>query len=54
MNVVLVVAFVLVALWSLSRTRVTLVALVEWRARGLAVKSQGDRREGAEATAWQS
>ena len=37
-----------------SRTRVTLVAPVEWRARGPAVKSQGDRREGAEAMAWQS
>ena len=36
------------------RTRVTLVALVEWRARGPAVKSQGDRREGAEAMAWRS
>jgi hypothetical protein len=35
----------------ISWTRVTLVALVEWRARGPAVKSQGDRREGAEAMA---
>ena len=37
-----------------SRTRVTLVAFVEWRARGPAVKSRGDRREGARAVEWRS
>jgi len=37
-----------------SRTRVTLVAFVEWRARGPAVKSQRDRREGARAVEWRS